>query len=265
MCLKYLILGLIFLPLVQILRAEEGNGIQPVPSLAGGVFEINEPRPLAALADLLERRTGVAISYEDPSYVYLDDLEDVTLKVRQDLDQYPPGKAPKVYIPRHVMFKADIPAFGMVKPLELIDSLSTLLKAYNNLNDQPGKFSMARTGLMLQIFPKELKSSGGQWRAVTPVLDSYITLKAGPRKLPEAIAEICSVLSNEVGVPVKPGVLTLPWDEVYVEAQNEPARDVLVRLLNEPSGSFSWRLLYDPSLKTYFLSINRVVMSKEDG
>jgi hypothetical protein len=63
-------------------------------------LSVNDGSPVAKAIEELVARYGYVITYEDPRYAYEGDLQDVTTQVRRDLDQYPPGKAPKVIVPR---------------------------------------------------------------------------------------------------------------------------------------------------------------------
>ena len=60
---------------------------------------VESPRPVAKAVETLVAKYGSLITYEDPRYEYAGDLQDATSRVRQDLDRYPPGHAPKVVVP----------------------------------------------------------------------------------------------------------------------------------------------------------------------
>ena len=48
------------------------------------VVDVDDPRPLSAAARQLERQLGLAVTYEDGSYVAPGDIVDVTAQVRRD-------------------------------------------------------------------------------------------------------------------------------------------------------------------------------------
>ncbi len=48
------------------------------------VVDVDDPRPLSAAARQLERQLGIAVTYEDGSYVAPENIVDVTAQVRRD-------------------------------------------------------------------------------------------------------------------------------------------------------------------------------------
>src|SRR5262245_54420252 len=67
--------------------------VSSVPVFGGDVqtvvkLSVDDPRPVAKALERLEDKYGWRITYEDPRYAYPGDIEDVTTKVRKDLDQF---------------------------------------------------------------------------------------------------------------------------------------------------------------------------------
>src|SRR5687768_12629780 len=63
-------------------------------------ISVDDARPVARAAETLEQKYGWVVTYEDPRYAHESDLVDVTEKVRKDLDEYKPGQAPKLFVPK---------------------------------------------------------------------------------------------------------------------------------------------------------------------
>lgn len=137
-------------------------------------LSVSDPRPVAAAALELERRHGIPISYEDAPYAYTSDTEDVTLKVRQDLDKYPPGKAPPVLIPRlgaiELSYAVDKESG---RPVDLDAVLQAVIDTHGR-NGNAGKFkivhsvegSLRMTQLVpIQVRNRERRSLSGEARA----------------------------------------------------------------------------------------------------
>jgi len=73
----------------------------------GERIEVEAHRLLATIADRLEARFGIAVNYEDPPYVALEDLEDV-VSSKQKAEQ--PGY--QLLVPRKGRVRIENPSLG---------------------------------------------------------------------------------------------------------------------------------------------------------
>jgi hypothetical protein len=213
-------------------------------------ISVDDGRPVALAAEMLEKKYGWIITYEDPAYVHESELVDVTDKVRRDLDQFPPGKAPRVLVPKGgtLTFEYSIDPLTK-KPAGAAVVVQQLLDAYA-MGGHPGVFRLDRDGARLHIVTNE-----------SSVLDAPITLPPQKRTGFELLDAFCSAVSQASGTRVAPA--TVPLNLLYryqteSGAKDQKAREFLSNELDRINVRLSWRLLYDPVTKSYFLNIHMV-------
>ncbi len=233
---------------------------------------VDEPRPLARAADLLQRKLGVGISYEDPPWIYQGDLVEAA--------NLPSNLEIKKTSPR---FHATVPAVGSLD-LSLpfnVASHSISIPAISVLQDllsehvrrgNPGEFKVLTLGGDFSIVPFVARDKVGNSLAVRSPLDFAVSFPNAARDGNAALKTLCEAITEASGMRTSAnGVPKLFFTTtVSLNATNEPARDVLVRLLRTltwpdprqnvvPIPKLSWRLLYDPEAQAYFLNIGLVL------
>lgn len=232
------------------------------------VMTIQDPRPVAKALQQLEMLHGWQITYEDPPYVYMGDLVDVTRTVRSDLSG---GRtANKVMIPKGGALSFPIP----IVPVEPLTQPSTsrpsaAFDAVRNVLDSDASirgaemFTVIQGGQLLHVVPTQRKSTSGRVEKVTPLLDIEISVESKERTAAELIDEICRSLSlmtkSTVVVGTVPAKLLMAHPTT-LNASQESARSILDRLFDEIDVPLSWQLFYDPTLKWYVLNIHTVVL-----
>lgn len=218
-------------------------------------IQVNDPRPVAEAVRMLEQKTGVAITYEDPEYAYSSDIKDVTALVRKD------GKSrPRILIPAGGVLDFSYSLAANGRPQEPMSDLVNRLLQQDAGNGK-GVFAVRRDGDRLHVVPAMVRNKEGELVPTTPILDERIYIPAGQRTGFEMLSAICEELTRISGHRVF--VATVPSNSLhayYAEmgADNEPAREVLSRLLNGFANPLSWRVLYDPGLGWYALNIHTV-------
>jgi len=224
---------------------------------------VNDPRPVALAADMLEKKYGWIITYEDPPHVHESELVDVTEKVRRDLDKYKPGQAPKVFVPKggELAFRYEIDSVTK-KPADSAAVVQQLLDAYA-VSGHPGIFRLDRDGERLHIIGGAYKDKDGVLRARQSVLDAKITMPAQVRNGLELIDAFCAAVSQASGTRMLTGNVPLNMLVRYKTesgAKDQRARDFLTHEFDLMNGKakLSWRLLYDADSRTYYLNIHRV-------
>ncbi|HYO16890.1 MAG TPA: hypothetical protein VE685_27140, partial [Thermoanaerobaculia bacterium] len=225
-------------------------------------LSVEAPRPLAAALELLARRHGLTICYEDPAYSFAGDLDDVTEKVRRDLDRYPPGQAPRVLVPRKAALALRYPAVPGERLADPAAVLQRLIDAHAAA-DNPGRFRLLlREGRFL-VVPLAVRDGKGELVDVGPVLDTRITLPGRVRTGYEAVEEVLAAASEAARVRISPGLAPLrlldSW-RGFLEADREPARDILLRAFTGVEAGAGgrklvWQLFYDPGQRWYFLNM----------
>lgn len=231
---------------------------------------IDDPRPVAKAVEELVSRYGYVITYEDPRHAYEGDLQDVTTQVRKDLDQYPPGKAPKVIVPRGGRLTLALPSSASVSTQSVASVLGQLIRAQSS-RGEGGHFRVVQVGEVFHVVPTEVRDRNGNWTAQSSILDVPISLPVEDRSEGAMVDAIAKAVSAEahvkvyIGGGVGRGIFNPNRPQPYnLGADNERASDVLMRalvLLNDPkSGTWisqrlTWQLLYDSSDNAYFLNI----------
>jgi hypothetical protein len=236
-------------------------GIQIANAQGTASLAVEDPRPVAKAVQILVSRYGYVITYEDPRYAYGDDVQDVTDQVRKDLDKYPPGKAPRVLIPRGEKLALNVPSTATSQ-----DVRATLNSLVQMSRQTGGHFRMLEAGSVFHVIPMQVRNVDGNWGATTSILDEAISMATQDRTEYELIKDICNAVSSAANVSVKIGLgigqggLRIgPEPRYSFGAHNEVARDVLMRALAATSeAKRTWLLLYDVSQKAYFLNLLRV-------
>jgi hypothetical protein len=225
-------------------------------------LDVNDPRPVsAALLELMSRHP-VIVTYEDPRYEYLDDIQDVTDQVRDPRNPNNAGKGP-VLVPRGGLLAIVYGASADTKePLDLQDTLSRLL-AVKNAYPTGGRFAVLRTGDIYHVVPTQIRDANGVWIPQTSILDVSISISTAELEGTELMSAILDEVgrasgANILGIANTQFIPTFSRYRGRIEANNEPARMVLLRALHGISERFTWLLNYDPSGEYYVFAIAMV-------
>jgi hypothetical protein len=227
------------------------------------ILSVNGTRPVKLAAEMLEKKYGWVITYEDPPYAHESELVDITEKVRRDLDKFKPGQAPKVFTPKggELALEYEIET-ATKKPADSVVVVQQLLDTYA-IAGNPGVFRLERDPQRLHIMVAASKNKDGVLVSRQSVLDTLITVPAQKRNGLELLDAICAAISDASGTGVVVG--GAPLNRFYRHqtesgAKNQRARDFLTNELDQITGQvkWSWQLLYDPGEKTYFLNVHGV-------
>lgn len=226
-------------------------------------ISVQDGRPVAKAIMMLEAKYGWVITYEDPRYVYADDIADVTEKVRRDLHKYPKGGAPKVLVPKggalsfeyDVMSQTNLPRDPGVVVQQLLNAQAASANS--------GKFRMEKDNKIIHVIPTAINDSSGKLAPHTSVLDAVITLPAKKRTGLQTLEALCAAISKATQTRVVVG--TIPFNS-FLQHKDEQgvrgrkARQALVQLLQSVSHgmNLSWQLFYGPGTKMYVLNIHVV-------
>jgi hypothetical protein len=226
-------------------------------------LSVQDGRPVAKAISLLEAKYGWIITYEDPRYSYADDIEDVTEKVRRDLNKYPKGAAPKVLVPKEGTLSFDYNVMSQTNvspdPVVIVRQLLAAQAASANA----GKFRMEKGDNIIHVIPTAIKDKSGRLTPQKSVLDIVVTLPAKERTGLETLQTLCAAISTAAHVRVVVGIvpigLFLQHKDQYGTAGRK-AREVLVQLFERVGKGMrlSWQLFYDPGLRMYALNIHVV-------
>lgn len=220
-------------------------------------ISVNNGHPVWEIARQLQERYGYAITYEDPRYTNDDDLEDVTLKVRKDLQKYPPGMAPKVIGMKVRSLTLAVPDTSSISPQEMAGILEQLVQA-QEAQGTGGRFRVLQTGNQFHIVPTAVRDRNGTWIEQNSILDTPISLPLQGRTPGEMLQALCEAVDAAAHVKITIvtnfGGIARHVATFAVGADQEPARTVLMRALALVSPNASWVITHDEANK-YFLMI----------
>lgn len=215
----------------------------------------NSPRPLADAVMAVSEEYAWVIDFEDPPYYSKYDLvDDTDPKWRA---AHPTAKGFTVIAGD--AFQTKFPeASPTSSPAEEEHTLERVVADYN-ASGNPGRFSVRNEGdgrfAIVGIYAKD---DNGQDRAVTPILDTPISVPTETRDALTTIHIILDALTVKSQTKVGRGNMALnalAQSQVTVGGQNVPARVLLLQALAAASVKLYWHLYYDDDDKSYFLNV----------
>ncbi len=223
---------------------------------------IDDARPVAKGLEELGAKNAFFATYEDPPFAYVDDVKDVTLEVRKDLDKFPPGRAPKVLVPRGgtltVNYGVRADTGKPINPLALVQSLVDAQdKSVNG-----GKFRVLEVDGGLHIVPSGARDRSGKWKQLTSILDAEIVVPEGSRDVTQKVIAICEAVTKtgraELFYGKGPNQFPMSAPAAGFGANGEKARTALVRALSFSRKRVAWQIFYAPDVERYFLNLHFV-------
>jgi hypothetical protein len=223
---------------------------------AANELVVNDPRPLSAAIEELERRHGWAVTYEDPPYEFAGDAIDVTEAVRRNNN---PSDKRRVHIPLGGSFTfAYSGAPSTVAEAQAV--LAAMVRSYHQ-SGNAGVFRLLRTGETLHVIPVRSNNASGALPERRSRLDVPITLEARDRSALEMLQAVLQHVRAQ-GANVLEGALPvtmLAEARVQDGAQAETARVVLMRALAATGRRMSWQLLCGPGVEACYFNVHLLV------
>lgn len=221
------------------------TGLVAAPPVAqtNAEIRVNEPRPLAAALLRLESQLGIAITYEDPPYVF---ARDVVVS-----DQGP-------LIPRPGTIE-----FSYALQADAGETIRRLLDV-NAKQANPGAFELLRSDGFYHVIATAYANEQGSPVRLSPILSSRVTIAAREVTglgIIELVAEQLSSKLKETKETFVMGTVPAPALSKSHETftcSGVPARDCLREVLVKSGYNFSWQLFYDPKLKWYVFNVHPV-------
>lgn len=222
-------------------------------------ISVDSGRPLAEAILELEKQTGLSVTYEDPPYMFREDIADVTESVRRDLGRYPPGQAPRVLVPKGGKFEFSHSVTVSERPIVLIRQL---VAAYHT-RFATARFRVEQSDGLFNVVPVSIRNSSGHMGRFNAPLDVRITVEKKTRTAWQALEELCAAVARSTGTRIGIGTTAIAIPAKPLEnytVSNMPARLALAELLAKigNGAKLSWRLLYGPDTRTYVLNIHAV-------
>jgi len=226
----------------------------------------NSARPLAQAVTALSKEYGWAIDFEDPPYYSKYDLvDDTDAKWRA---AHPREKGVTVIAGDTFQNQFPVTSSAGSSPAEEEHILDTLVSDYN-ASTNPGRFSVINEGEgRFAIVGTHVKDERGQDQAVTPILDTPISIPAGTRNANTTIETILNALTAKSHTKVAPFTLpqgALAQSQVTVGGQNIPARVLLLQTLSATKMKLCWHLYYDNDVQMYGFNLLPLMKAKYDA
>jgi hypothetical protein len=243
-----------------------GAGGQPNSTVT---IQVDDPRPLAKAAEMLETNLGVPINYEDPEYASDEDLVDVTDATWRAAN---PGDPKRALVPRggalEVSYQPNHTDGSVDDPGPIIQEIIDAHRAHS----YPGVFILRHEASVYTITPTQVKDANGRLTPQQSAFDTAISFpqaeRSGYETLELIIGEISAIIGKHIGIGTVP-INYLSQQKVTIGAQNEPARQVLIRSfaglrwINSYTAlapqQISWQLFYAPDARMYFVNLHGVV------
>jgi hypothetical protein len=221
-------------------------------------------RPVGDAIRALFKQHPIVITYEDPRYEYQADIKDATAIARSPENLRRPGA---VLVPRGgplaISYEISIETEN---PVDLGSTLQKVVDA-QYASQSGGRFHVLQLGNVFHVVPAEVRNSKGVWTTQSSILDTRITLPNKELAGDDMLRAITNAVSEATGIYVGLGTLSMNLFHNYtgyLEASDEPARDVLIRVLHSINHRLTWRLLYGPDVKKYAMNITLVAERKTD-
>jgi len=199
-------------------------------------LSVNDPRPLSAAVDLVERRCHCAITYEDPLWR----SDDVALS----------GPHWPAVIPKGGLFTFDAPDLAANTPAQMAAAMAQVVRVFEQSGSGRGAFRVINDETVVHVVPRP-----------DSILDTRVTIPLATRRLDDIVTMVLAEVERATGQKIELG--TFPTNfffqhRVEIEAKQEPAREVLVRALAASGRALSWRLFFGARMRQYYLNIQFV-------
>lgn len=187
------------------------------------------PRPVDLAAKKLVDEFGIALTVEDPTYRYRDDIEAIGIRRSGQPQFIPNGRRSKC-------------ASTFAKTGRCQDVGQVVRELRDRANNQlPFEYRIDTDGNTFSLIATRTRDEQGRSVQLTPILDHRVTIPLGTRKIFEHANLLTESLQRKTGVRVEccqSFVSGIPWGSTVVlfEAKDEPARSVLLRLLRIEPG-----------------------------
>jgi hypothetical protein len=153
-------------------------------------------------------------------------------------------------IPKGGPFTFDAPDLSVITTAQMAAALEQVVRAFEQSGSGRGAFRVAKYATTVHVVPRD-----------GSILDTPVTITRATRPLGDVVtmtlAEVERTTGQKIGLAMGPNNF-LRQRRVDIEAQQEPARDVLVRALASSGRTLSWRLFFDAMMRQYYLGIHFV-------
>ncbi len=223
-------------------------------------FHVDDPRPVQAAIKELSMRYGSLITYEDPAYVFADDVQDVTALYRKSTPGSAAATQPRIIVVAGRSLDVQFPVAGPNMRPESIPAVVAQILAAHEKSWHGGRFRAVENGGIIHVIPMQVRNERGMYTEVVPLLDTRIDLADQERTAIATLEVIADQLRKKTGtnVEVMTGPINLLAQKVRVAAADAPARDVLQATARQMHERLVWYSLYGPGQKQFGLNLRLV-------
>jgi hypothetical protein len=201
---------------------------------------VDNPRPVDAAVQQIEKLFGTVVTYEDTRYVSDDEIVDITAETVRD-----PTFKKRLFGRKtgslDVTYRLGSDAVGAQ-----INGVLDAVIGQANQQRRFGEFRVERVQGGHHVIPVAIKGKTGARQPYTSPLDARITMSSSRESALDTMIRLVSAITAFSGSAVKVGTMPLTRFErstVSLSAQAEPAREVLWRVLQSLGPDLSWQLL----------------------
>jgi len=198
-------------------------------------LSVTDHRPVSAAVTELVRQHHWVVTYEDPFYENLSELQDITWQVAKPGRPAPP-KQLFAYEGLIELTYSHTDGAGAVT--------NSLLEAYHK-SGHGYEFTLTRSGSMLHVTPALSRDAGGVPRARQSRLDLPVTVAAADRTVGEFLVAVLIEVQRVSGRKISVSFAPSPFaDTKFAEpVRNEKAQSAIGRALAATGRDYSWQLL----------------------
>ena len=212
-------------------------------------FSVDNPRPVAEAIERLEYRNGWRISYEDLPYVHESDMSYYPANAKDPVLRIPAGGS--------ISLNGSIVAPDG-RGLTSQEAVVQAVLAAEAIRRGFAAFRLLKDGSQLHVVPAARLGVDGHVERVSPVLDTYVSVRGESTTALDFLDMLCEALSATSGETV--GIGAVPLGLLHQTRIDLPAagkaRDLLASVLDQSGEPLSWQLFYDPGLKWHMLNIH---------
>lgn len=191
----YVTIGLLSIASVVSGQNPEAGRVIRVGDRAVLIVIVDGPRPIDSAAITLAREFGIAVSVEDPPYIFQDDMRDVTPEVSRD-----PNPSKRVFVPKGGRLEVHFDLNTDGSPRDLPGLLRAIVSTANA--QFPFAFRVDTNGSRFTVVPTRTRDARGQTMRITPLLDRLVTIPAGTRSIAATATLMADELSAQIGLRV---------------------------------------------------------------
>src|SRR5665213_107913 len=236
-------------------------GILPPSMIAAERFQLTtrSDHPIGEVCRALEAQFHWRISYEEAPVLDQDDVKNGTA----------PNGVPWLVL-RDIPATVDVPIETDMPAIARGKTLQSILDSYK-LNGGRAGFTVTQDGDIIHVMATSVKGVDGKIVTFEPLLDTKVSVVRGRYDLWTLVSTVLNQVSQTRGIPITMAIVNtnlFAQSVVTEEANNEPARDILVRAFEEINGPryahnldpvrLVWYMNYDPNGGIYYFGVHNV-------